>query len=111
MRVLAEDSLLAVTWDDAPRDWERRSTKQLVNATVRQAHPGAIILLHDGLNLNHVADRSATVRALPRIIQSLRAEGYEFLTLPELLGQPASLAAWVPCPPRSHESPTRPRDN
>jgi peptidoglycan/xylan/chitin deacetylase (PgdA/CDA1 family) len=96
MNLLARDSLVTVTWDDAPRDWERRSPEALVRSTLEQAHPGAIVLLHDGLNLDHRADRSATVAALPAIIERLRAEGYEFVTLPQLLRAPQTLTAWRP---------------
>ena len=94
--LLARDSLLTVTWDDAPRDWERRSVRELVRSTLAQAHPGAIILLHDGLNLDHRADRSATVEALPLIIQGLRSRGYALVTVPELLHEPDRLTAWHP---------------
>jgi peptidoglycan/xylan/chitin deacetylase (PgdA/CDA1 family) len=96
MGLLARDSLVTVTWDDAPRDWERRTPAALVRSTLEQAHPGAIVLLHDGLNLDHRANRSATVAALPEIIDRLRARGYEFVTLPELLKAPQTLAAWRP---------------
>jgi peptidoglycan-N-acetylglucosamine deacetylase len=90
------DSLLTVTWDDAPRDWQPRTADELVNSTLEQAHPGAIVLLHDGLNMDHRADRSATVAALPRIIDRLRAAGYTFVTVPRLLHEPARLGAWKP---------------
>jgi len=83
-----------VTWDDAPRDWEPHSARQLAAATVARAHPGAIILLHDGLNLSPRADRSATVAALPTIIHRLREEGYQFVTVPELLRSRPALASW-----------------
>ncbi len=96
MGLVARDSLLTVTWDDAPRDWEPRTPDALVRSTLAQAHPGAIILLHDGLNLDHHANRSATVAALPRIIERLRAEGYTFVTLPVLLHEPSRLSAWRP---------------
>ena len=94
MRVLEEDSLVTVTWDDAPRDWEPHSARQLAAATVARAHPGAIILLHDGLNLAHRPDRSATVAALPTIIHRLRDKGYQFVTVPELLRCRPALARW-----------------
>jgi cellulose synthase/poly-beta-1,6-N-acetylglucosamine synthase-like glycosyltransferase/peptidoglycan/xylan/chitin deacetylase (PgdA/CDA1 family)/spore germination protein YaaH len=45
-------------------------------------HSGNIILLHDG-----GGDRSHTVAALPKIIQGLRAKGYQFVTVSDLLGQ------------------------
>ncbi len=94
MQVLAKDSLVAVTWDDAPGDWVPYSAAKLTSATVARAHPGAIILLHDGLNLARRPDRSATVEALPGIIDRLRAEGYRFVTVPELLGDAPTLARW-----------------
>jgi cellulose synthase/poly-beta-1,6-N-acetylglucosamine synthase-like glycosyltransferase/peptidoglycan/xylan/chitin deacetylase (PgdA/CDA1 family)/spore germination protein YaaH len=43
---------------------------------------GNIILLHDG-----GGNRSHTVEALPKIIDGLRAKGYEFVTVSDLLGQ------------------------
>ena len=51
----------------------------LADATIGK---GNIILLHDG-----GGDRSHTVAALPRIIDGLRAKGYEFVPVSELLGQ------------------------
>jgi peptidoglycan/xylan/chitin deacetylase (PgdA/CDA1 family) len=94
MQVLAKDSLVTVTWDDAPGDWVPFSARQLVASTIAHAHPGSIILLHDGLNLARRPDRSATVAALPEIIHRLREEGYEFVTVPELLRSSPSLARW-----------------
>jgi peptidoglycan/xylan/chitin deacetylase (PgdA/CDA1 family) len=94
MQVLREDSLVAVTWDDAPMDWLPYGAKDLVASTLQQAHPGAIILLHDGLNLARHPDRSATVEALPGIIETLRAQGYSFVTVPELLHSAPTLARW-----------------
>jgi len=43
---------------------------------------GNIILLHDG-----GGDRSHTIQALPMIIDRLRAKGYQFVAVSELLGQ------------------------
>jgi peptidoglycan/xylan/chitin deacetylase (PgdA/CDA1 family) len=96
MRVLARDSLITVTWDDAPGDWDPLPVQTIVNRTVRNAKPGSIILLHDGMNAQHGADQSETVNALPGIIDGLRARGYQFVTLPELLHCPATLSSWPP---------------
>jgi peptidoglycan/xylan/chitin deacetylase (PgdA/CDA1 family)/GT2 family glycosyltransferase len=96
MRVLERDSLLTVTWDDAPGDWEPYSAQRLAETTIAHAHPGAIILLHDGLNLSRHPDRSATVAALPTIIHRLREEGYQFVTVAELLRSRPALAHWHP---------------
>ena len=42
---------------------------------------GHVILLHDS-----GGDRSQTVAALPKIIDSLRAKGYDFVPISELAG-------------------------
>jgi peptidoglycan/xylan/chitin deacetylase (PgdA/CDA1 family) len=43
---------------------------------LQQARPGSIVLLHDG-----GGDRSATVEALPRIIDGLKRRRLAFVTL------------------------------
>ncbi len=60
-------------WDVDPRDWSEPSTDDLVQRVVGATHDGSDILLHS----NHLA----TVRALPRIIENLRSQGYTFKTL------------------------------
>jgi len=50
-----------------------------------EANKGNIILMHDG-----GGDRSHTVAALPQIIDGLRAKGYEFVSVSNLLGQDRS---------------------
>jgi peptidoglycan-N-acetylglucosamine deacetylase len=47
-----------------------------------QLNSGNCILLHDG-----GGDRTATVAALPEIIHTLRAKGYQFVTVSQLMGQ------------------------
>ena len=56
-----------------------------------EAQPGHIILLHDA-----GGDRTATIQALPRIIDNFRAKGYEFVPLNELMGK--SRAELMPLP-------------
>lgn len=63
--------------DSRPR---RPSPEQLVKNVISQATPGGIVLMHDGGG-NH----SGTAKALPQIIKQLRAQGYKFVTIPELL--------------------------
>lgn len=96
MTLLKQDSLVMVTWDDAPGDWTHLGARQLADRAVAHAHPGAIILLHDGLDNEHGVNRTATISALPEIIHRLKREGYTFVTLPDLLGLPESLRAAPP---------------
>ena len=69
--------LRTVLWDVDPRDWERGSTPEGITRKVLDAaRPGSVILLHDG-----GGDRSATVAALPGIIEGLREKGLGFTAL------------------------------
>ena len=94
MHIAEEDSLDTVAWDDSPTDWNRLSPRQLSDRVVASAHPGAIILLHDGLNLVPCADRQVVVDGLMSLIDRLRAQGYRFVTVPELLRETPWLAQW-----------------
>jgi peptidoglycan/xylan/chitin deacetylase (PgdA/CDA1 family)/cellulose synthase/poly-beta-1,6-N-acetylglucosamine synthase-like glycosyltransferase len=67
-------------WSCDTKDWSGLSAQQIYEAVVKQAHPGGVVLLHDG-----GGDRSATVQALPLIIEHLRKQGYSFVTVPQLL--------------------------
>jgi cellulose synthase/poly-beta-1,6-N-acetylglucosamine synthase-like glycosyltransferase/peptidoglycan/xylan/chitin deacetylase (PgdA/CDA1 family)/spore germination protein YaaH len=70
-----------------PDDWERPSASQIVQRVIDQVNDpnpelkGNIILLHDS-----GGDRSATVAALPELIDRLRAQGYSFVPVSELAG-------------------------
>ncbi len=66
-----------------PRDWEPGVTADaIVGEVLAERENGRIILLHDG-----GGDRSATVEALPRLIDELRAAGYRFVRVSELIGR------------------------
>jgi peptidoglycan/xylan/chitin deacetylase (PgdA/CDA1 family) len=71
-----------IQWDIDPRDWARPGTGAIYDNVVGNAHPGAIILQHDG-----GGDRSETLAALPQEIMTLRKRGYTFVTVTQLLGQ------------------------
>jgi peptidoglycan/xylan/chitin deacetylase (PgdA/CDA1 family) len=59
------------------RDWVARTTaNQIVGRVLSQVRAGSIILMHDG-----GGDRSATLRALPRIIAGIRARELRFVPL------------------------------
>ena len=66
-----------------PKDWEGMSTDAIVSYVLEEVEKGSgnVILLHDGGK-----DRSATVKAVPILIDALRKQGYEFTTLAGLLG-------------------------
>lgn len=94
MRIVAGDSLETVAWDVSAIDWNPLSAKQLSDRIVSSVHPGAIILLHDGLNLVPSANREVVVAGLASVIERLRADGYRFVTVPELFGESPALQEW-----------------
>ncbi len=73
--------------DSHPR---RPSPAAMVKTVVSGATPGGIVLMHDGGG-NH----DNTAIALPEMITKLRAQGYSFVTIPELL-EISSLAPEAP---------------
>ena len=67
-----------VFWNDSPEDTKNISPTLEVQRVLAQARPGGIVLLHSG--------QYRTIEALPVIIDKLRAEGYTFVTVGQLLG-------------------------
>jgi peptidoglycan/xylan/chitin deacetylase (PgdA/CDA1 family) len=78
--VAASLGLTTVIWNDDSNDWQRRGVDTIAATVLREAHAGAIILLHDG-----PAQRDQTLAALPRILAGLKARGLTPVTLPQLL--------------------------
>lgn len=76
-----------------PRDWEqgakKRSTEQLVQSIIADAESGAgsVVLLHDS-----GGDRAATLAAIPLVVSRLKAKGYRFVTVSQLIGQSRTAA-------------------
>ena len=56
--------------------------QQIADMETKPWNRGSIILLHDG-----GGDRSATIAALPVLIEALRAHGYEIVPVSELVGK------------------------
>ncbi|MBI4295697.1 MAG: glycosyltransferase [Chloroflexi bacterium] len=97
LQEIKKDGISTVTWSVSVNEnkgglfFTKRSPETLAKQIVAQAGPGKIVLLHDGHEpgRDDETDRSLTVRALPLIIEQLRADGYRFVTVPELLDVPA----------------------
>lgn len=66
-----------ILWSIDTRDWENRNTAQ-IRANVRDnIHNGAIVLQHDTI--------PESVAAVPGIVSDLRARGYHFVTVEDLV--------------------------
>lgn len=73
---IRRNGMQQVLWDVDPQDWARPGTATIVQRALAGAHPGAIILMHDG-----GGNRAQTVAALDQVLTALSARGYTFATL------------------------------
>jgi cellulose synthase/poly-beta-1,6-N-acetylglucosamine synthase-like glycosyltransferase/peptidoglycan/xylan/chitin deacetylase (PgdA/CDA1 family)/spore germination protein YaaH len=73
-------------WDEHPRKSPQEITdsvfKQIANMETHPWNKGSVILLHDG-----GGDRSATIVALPVLIEALHARGYQIVPVSQLVGK------------------------
>lgn len=76
--------LQIVNWSVIPRDWTNPGADTIASRVLRDASPGAIVLLHDGDSPKMTAPRQQTIEATAKIIDELRKQGYEFVTVDEL---------------------------
>jgi len=65
-----------VIWTIDPEDWKVRDAEAVRKHVVEKAFDGAIVLMHDIYG--------STVDAVGGMIDDLRREGYDFLTVPEM---------------------------
>jgi peptidoglycan/xylan/chitin deacetylase (PgdA/CDA1 family) len=91
--VVSNHHMRIVMWDDSAGDWAVNNPRTIARRILRGVKPGAIIVLHDGLDGIPTKDRKVLVRALPLIIHGLRARHYDVVGLDQLIGGPAT----VPC--------------
>lgn len=70
----------AIRWNGDSEDWRTPGVEAIVNNSLKTLHSGTIILMHDG-----GGDRNQDVEALPQLIERVQSEGYEFVTISELM--------------------------
>jgi peptidoglycan-N-acetylglucosamine deacetylase len=82
LRVARNEGLRTImwSWHQDTRDWSRPGVGYIVNKVLKNVHNGDIILLHD-----YVSGKSQTIKALESILPALSKQGYEFVTVSELL--------------------------
>ena len=78
-----------IMWDVSSGDWALTNPRTIARRIVRGAKPGAIIVLHDGLDGIPTRNRDVLVRALPLILDGLRAKHLHAVGLDRLIGGPA----------------------
>ena len=85
LRVAHELGLKPVMWNVTGYDWNAPPAAQIEAKVTGQIHGGDVILLHDGGHKHMGADRSQTVVATDHLITRYKSEGYEFVTIPEMM--------------------------
>jgi peptidoglycan/xylan/chitin deacetylase (PgdA/CDA1 family) len=81
MQTAASLGLATILWEVDPSDYTLPGVSVIEQRVLEQVRPGSIVLSHDG-----GGPRQQTLSAYPYIIRTLRARGYRFVTVPELLG-------------------------
>ncbi len=76
--VARELGVYFVNWNVDPVDWKTRSAQKTYDAIINTAANGNIVLCHD--------IHSSTVDSMALVIPKLLSEGYQFVTVKELLG-------------------------
>jgi len=80
--IVSSMGLLPVGWKIAANDYASTATEAAVYSRVmNNMYPGAVVEFH----LDGPATEISTAKALPRIVRDLRAQGYEFVTVPEMV--------------------------
>jgi peptidoglycan-N-acetylglucosamine deacetylase len=85
LRIAREMGLEPVMWSITCYDWKATSAEQIEKHVKRQLRGGDVILLHDGGHMEMGVNRGHTVAATDRLIAKYKSEGYEFLTIPEMM--------------------------
>jgi len=81
--VAKEENYLTIGSSIDPLDWQKGVSADSIYArTVRQQGLGNILLLHDAGGM-----RSETVKALPRIIEYFKKQGFQFVSISDLMGR------------------------
>ena len=76
--------LQTTNWSIIPRDWTNPGAQVIADRVLEKAEPGAVVRLHDGASPQKQASREQTIEAVGLIIDALRAQGYEFVTVEEI---------------------------
>ncbi len=89
---MGDQGLLSIQWNIVTADpWRKQTVDGIVKAVLDGIKPGSIVIAHaNGRGWK-------TGEALPRLIPALRAKGYRFVTVSELLAQGKAVEAADSC--------------
>lgn len=70
----------SILWNMDSLDWKRPGVDKIVQNSIQGIQPGYVILMHDG-----GGPREQDLEALPKILDTLLGQGFEFVTITELM--------------------------
>jgi peptidoglycan/xylan/chitin deacetylase (PgdA/CDA1 family) len=85
LRIARELGLKTVMWNAMGYDWTATPSTVIEQKVTKQIRGGDVILLHDGGHQQMGADRSQTVLATDHLIAKYKSEGYDFVTIPQMI--------------------------
>lgn len=77
VKAVKDSGMYCIQWDIDSLDWKDPNPAEMVQKITSKLRNGSIILMHNGAK--------NTPEALPQIIDAVRAEGYEFVPISELV--------------------------
>ena len=75
--IAGEMGVVLINWNVDPKDWQLRNADKVYDAVISRVTDGDIILCHD--------IHATTIDAMERLIPDLQAQGYQLVTVTELL--------------------------
>lgn len=95
--------LSLIYWSVDPLDWKYKDSKKVHDIIVSHTQPGGIVLAHD--------IHPTTVAAMPSVIDDLKAKGFKFVTVSELIAMHrpdlVKVAAVNPAPVKKKPKPVQ----
>jgi peptidoglycan/xylan/chitin deacetylase (PgdA/CDA1 family) len=85
LRIARELGLVPIMWNVTGYDWNAPPAATIEQKVASQMRGGDVVLLHDGGHKAMGADRGQTVLATESLIRRYREQGYEFVTVKEML--------------------------
>lgn len=80
VKIALENDYKIVLWNIDTKDWAHVSKKSIIDNVMDNVNGGDIILFHD-----YISGKNNTVEALDYLIPKLISDGYEFVSVSELL--------------------------
>jgi peptidoglycan-N-acetylglucosamine deacetylase len=87
LRLARKLGLQPVMWNITGYDWDAPPAQQIERKVSSRIRGGDVVLLHDGGHRAFGADRAQTVIATDRLLSGRKPEGYEFVTIPEMMSR------------------------